>query len=313
VVKPTKAIPADLLPHLRYPEDLYKVQRYQLARYHVTSAVDFLQASDRWSVPEDPVNAGHLQTPVRMFMDADPTTDKTGQVWSLTSTFVPYNRNNLAAVMTVDSDPESADYGEITILRGFGESTAGPGQIANLFQTNSVISGAVADFSHSSGLISWGNILTVPTAQHGLLYVEPVYASQAGASSSSYAVLAFVLVSYDGQLGYGHTLQEAIADALTGGGESTATTPPPDTSTPPSTSPSASGKPSKSPSTSPTAPPSTVAPAGVGTLLDDAKQLFAEADQAGKDGNYARREKLLAQAEAKVKAAAALLSPSPTP
>lgn len=312
VVKPKSAIPADLLSHLRYPEDLYKVQRYQLARYHVTSAVDFLQGSDRWAVPEDPVNNGHLQTPVRMFMDADPTTGETGQVWSLTSTFVPNNRNNLAAVMAVDSDPESADYGTIRILRGFGESTAGPGQIANLFQTNSVISGAVADFSHSSGLISWGNILTVPTAQHGLLYVEPVYASQAGASSSSYAVLAFVLVSYDGQLGYGHTLQEAIADALTGGGESTSTTPPPTPPTSPSTSPSTSGKPSKSPS-SPSTQPSTAMPSDVGTLLDDAKQLFAEADQAGKDGNYARRERLLAQAEAKVKAAAALLSPSPTP
>ena len=47
-------IPDELLEHLRYPEDLFKVQRYQFARYHVTDAGDFYQGNDRWEVPEDP-------------------------------------------------------------------------------------------------------------------------------------------------------------------------------------------------------------------------------------------------------------------
>lgn len=288
---------------MRYPDDLYKVQRYQLARYHVTSATDFLRGSDRWAVPEDPNNGGFLQPPYRMFLSEDPnetTSAANPQVWSLTSTFVPNGRNNLAALMTVDSDPTSSDYGGITLLEGFGQSSSGPGQIANLFKTNETISNAVADFSRSSGTVSYGNLLTVPLSRHGLLYVEPVYASQAVGTSSSYAVLAYVLVSYDGQLGYGQTLQEAITDALKDGGEgSTTGTPPP--STPPPSTPS-------SPSSSPSAPPQ-----DVGTLLDDAKSLFAQADAAGKAGDFARREKLLSQAEAKVKAAAALLSPSPSP
>ena len=42
------------MEHLRYPEDLFKAQRYQFARYHVTDPGDFYQGNDRWEVPEDP-------------------------------------------------------------------------------------------------------------------------------------------------------------------------------------------------------------------------------------------------------------------
>lgn len=302
LVKPKADIPADLLSHLRYPDDLYKVQRYQLARYHVTDATDFLAGSDRWAVPEAPSAPGHLQTPARMFLDSGDG----AQTWSMTSAFVPDSRSNLAALMSVDSDATSPAYGQIQLLTGFDQNASGPGQIANLFKTNSTISNAVANFSRSSGVVSYGNLLTVPLADAGLLYVQPVYAYQASASSSSYAVLAYVLVSYGGQLGYGHTLGQALTDALHNGGEDGTSTPPSDGggSTPPTgpPSPSASG----SPSGTPTIP--ATGKQQVGALLQDAKALFARADAAGKAGDFTRREKLLAQAQRKVDQAAALLS-----
>ena len=68
-------IPPDLLQHLRYPEDMFKVQRYQFARYHVTDASDFYQANNQWEVPEDPVRTGSSQTPIRMF-SRDPETGR---------------------------------------------------------------------------------------------------------------------------------------------------------------------------------------------------------------------------------------------
>ncbi|MCA1982428.1 UPF0182 family membrane protein [Nocardioides nematodiphilus] len=304
LVKPSADIPADLVAHLRYPDDLYKVQRYQLARYHVTDAAAFLDGSDRWAVPEEPSIRNHLQTPARMFL---PSKDGT-ETWSETSTFVPSGRSNLAAVMSVDSDARSDDYGKIRLLTGFDQNASGPGQIANLFKTNPVISNAVANFSRSSGVVSYGNLLTVPLADSGLLYVQPVYAVQASDSSASYAVLAYVLVSYGGQLGYGTTLGDALADALRNGGEGGTTAQPgPGT---PSASPSPSN-PTSPPSPTVSSTPSTLpggAKASAGALLAQAKELFAEADAAGKAGDFTRREKLLAQAQQKVDRAADLLT-----
>jgi uncharacterized membrane protein (UPF0182 family) len=306
VVKPRSAIPSDLLPHLRYPLDLYKVQRYQLARYHVTDAIDFLQGSDRWAVPEDPSLPNHLQTPARMFLSSA----SGAQTWSVTSTFVPNNRSNLAAVMAVDSDPTSPGYGVIHLLTGFDQSASGPAQVANQFRTNAKIADVVGAFARSASAPVYGNLLTVPLSKAGLLYLQPVYAVQATGSSASYAVLAYVLVSYDGQIGYGPTLGEALTDALTNGGEGSATSTDNPGGGTPSTSPTQS--PSSSPSQSSGAPsgsPSNGVPTqSVATLLDQAKALFAQADEAGKHGNFTKREKLLKQAQAKVDQAASQLS-----
>ena len=62
-------IPDELLEHLRYPEDMFKAQRYQFARYHVTDAGDFYQGNNRWEVPQDPESPGHYQPPYRMFVN----------------------------------------------------------------------------------------------------------------------------------------------------------------------------------------------------------------------------------------------------
>ena len=53
-VKPRSEIPEDLLRHLRYPEDLFKVQRDILARYHVNSSYVWYGGTDLWEVPVDP-------------------------------------------------------------------------------------------------------------------------------------------------------------------------------------------------------------------------------------------------------------------
>ena len=53
-VKPRSAISDELLTHLRYPEDLFKVQRTLLANYHVQNPQTFYNGSDFWRIPDDP-------------------------------------------------------------------------------------------------------------------------------------------------------------------------------------------------------------------------------------------------------------------
>ena len=222
-VEPRAAIPDALMQHLRYPEDLFKVQRYQFARYHVTDAKDFYQGNNRWAVPEDPNVPGHLQPPYRLFVDQPTASGGTKSTFSLTSVFTPYDKNNLAAFVSVDSnasDPTS--YGKMRVLQLPDQQTPGPGLIANQFTSNSQVANQLAQFNRSGGKTILGNLLTLPI-EDGLIYVEPVYAVRAG-STSSYPILQYVLVSYGGETGIGRTLGEALADALNvspSGGSST--------------------------------------------------------------------------------------------
>ena len=40
---------------MRYPEDLFKVQRDMLAAYHVLDPKTFYEGNDQWDVPKRPV------------------------------------------------------------------------------------------------------------------------------------------------------------------------------------------------------------------------------------------------------------------
>ena len=116
VVKPSSEVSDELRAHFRYPEDLFKVQRELLARYHVSNPLEFFTTNAFWSVPSDPTidnNSGRLAQPPYYVLASDPATSKTS--FQLTSALVGLNREFLSAYMTVSSNPE--DYGQITVLQ----------------------------------------------------------------------------------------------------------------------------------------------------------------------------------------------------
>lgn len=258
----------ELLEHVRYPEDLFKVQRYQFARYHVTDPGEWFQGNDRWAVPTDPnPRANSLQPPYRLYVnvptveDEDGTSLPGGQQWALTTNFVPYGRNNLASFASVNSDATSDDYGRITVLQMQDQNTDGPGLIAAQINADEGVRERLRAFETGDSPISYGNILTAPVAD-GLMHVQPIYAVRVGASGG-YPILQYVVVSIGDEVGIGTTLIDAIADAL---GEDV-----PD--------PGSGGNPPDNGGTDPGAE-RTVAQA-----LADAQEAFAAADAALADGD----------------------------
>lgn len=214
-VRPKDEIPEALMEHLRYPEDLFKVQRYQLARYHVTDSGDFYQGSDQWEVPEDPQVGGTKQPPYRLYSATGAEeVDATGQ-WSLTSVFVPRGRGNLASFVSVNSDAASEDFGRIEILEVTDANAPGPGVAANEMQQDEGVREVLTPFLVQGATPPiFGNLLTLPVAD-GLIYVQPVYAVRTNAASS-FPILQYVIVRYGADVGIGRDLTGALRDALLG-------------------------------------------------------------------------------------------------
>ncbi len=211
IVKPKTAIPTDLRAHMRYPEDLFKVQRYMLAKYHVTQPKTFYEGSDQWAVPQDPSDKAQKQPPYRLSVrtpsgGAEP-------VFSLTSVYVPQKRENLAAFISVDADAAQSDYGKIRILRLPGSTQIpGPSQIANQFGADQEIQDARLAFTRTNSKVVDGNLLTLPVGD-GLLYVQPLYTLRES-GEGRYPVLRYVLVSFGKEVGFGPTLTAALDDVL---------------------------------------------------------------------------------------------------
>ncbi len=95
------------MSHVRYPDDLFKVQRELLGRYHVTQPDNFYTNNDAWTVPNDPTVKDEVQQPPFYMSLQMPDQDK--PAFQLTSSFIPQvvngtARNVLYGFLAVDSD-----------------------------------------------------------------------------------------------------------------------------------------------------------------------------------------------------------------
>jgi hypothetical protein len=251
-------------------------------------------------VPEDPtVTSGTVSQPPYYLSVRLPGQDE--PAFSLTSVYVPQNKQNIASFVAVDAEASSPDYGTIRILRLPGDTQIpGPNQMANQFNSDPGISTALLPFRQSETQALFGNLLTLPVG-NGLLYVQPVYTLRPG-SSGSYPVLRFVLASFGSTVGYGATLDEALNGVL---GES----------------PTVPGDGGTEPPPTPGGTPTTLPTGDVLSLLEQADAKYAEAQEALAAGDLAGYADATEEAQALVQQALSQLqgrsptsgaSPSPT-
>jgi uncharacterized protein len=211
VVKDKSQISPQLLAHLRFPEDLFKVKRYILSRYHITDPHTFYSGEGNWVVPEDPTvrSAAPPQPPFYLTVKLPNAPPE----FSLTSVYVPQKKQNLASFMAVNADATSRNYGRLTLLRLPSNSPVpGPGLAQNVISTNPQVANRLLRYTRTDTTPELGNLLTLPIGNE-LLYVQPVYTSRAS-GAASYPVLQFVALSIGNDVGIGTSFQEAFAKAL---------------------------------------------------------------------------------------------------
>jgi len=233
VVKPRSEMSEALMSHVRYPEDIFRVQRDVLSLYHVKNSNAFYGGQDFWRVPRDPstlgANAG--AQPPYFYTLKLPGEEKAS--FSLTTPFVPRGgRENLSAFAVVNSDPGD-NYGKFTVLQ-LQRSTniAGPSQVASNFEANPTVALSLSLLRQGGSDVVLGNLLTLPVGG-GLLYVQPVYV-RATANTAAYPLLQKVLVSFGEKIGFDDTLRGAL-DQVFGGDSGSRDIPGSDTSTTPGT------------------------------------------------------------------------------
>ncbi|MFD4367511.1 UPF0182 family protein [Rhodococcus sp. NPDC058521] len=260
-VEPQTAVSDSLREHFRYPEDLFRMQRELLSKYHVDDPREFFTNNAFWSVPSDPtVDADRNQPPFYVLVGDQETAEPS---FRLASAMVGFNREFLSAYISAHSDP--AEYGRITVLQLPTDTlTQGPQQIQNSMISDTRVA-SERTLLERSNRIQYGNLLTLPIADGGVLYVEPLYTERISNThdGSTFPQLSRVLVSFREpgsggvRIGYGPTLAEALDQVFGTGTGAAATAPggdartaPPAEQRPPETAP-----PEQAPPTPETAAP----------------------------------------------------------
>jgi uncharacterized membrane protein (UPF0182 family) len=225
-VKPISEISSQVMSHVRYPADLFKVQREILGTYHVTDPNTFYSSSDAWITPPDPTKdaaTARLQPPYYLTMKLPGASTS---AFSLYSTYIPSSKggagtsNILTGYLAANADAGSTKgqvakgYGKLTLLALPKQNPVpGPGQVQSNFNTDTAVANQLALLQRGNTTVELGNLLTVPVGG-GLLYVQPVYVRSN--AETSYPILRKVLVSFGVKVAFEDTLDAAL-NSLFGG------------------------------------------------------------------------------------------------
>ena len=221
-VEPISEMSGDLMSHVRYPTDLFKVQRDVLGVYHIDDARSFAQEDNRWQTPDDPRAKDRLQPPYYLSMKM-PGQDEPR--FSMFSTFIPASaqgdtREVLMGYLAVDSDAgnkkgvKAEGYGKMRLLEIDTNTTVpGPGQVQNTFDSDTEIANKLNVLTLGKSDVKYGNLLTLPVGG-GLLYVQPIFVQSS--EGTKLPNLRKVLVAFGDRVAFEDTLTEAL-DVLFGG------------------------------------------------------------------------------------------------
>ncbi|MEU4334511.1 UPF0182 family protein [Micromonospora lupini] len=282
LIKPKADIPVELTEHLRYPADMFKVQRNLLTKFHVTNPGDFYSAQDFWQVPNvpDAPDSGQKQPPYYLFTQFP---GQEGPRFQLTSAVTPNGRQNLAALISgsyVDGKPrlEVLELPDQTRI-------SGPVQVHQQMTNNANIRQQLNLLSSNQAQVQYGNLLSLPFAD-GMLYVEPVYVKSN--QQDAYPLLQKVLLSY-GDGGSFVALADNINDGIKqlveqGKRAGQGTSPPPTTGGNP-TNPSPTAAPTGTPTPGSTNPPPT---GPLATAADRVQAAITEVRAAQTSGDFER-------------------------
>lgn len=264
IFEPMDAMPDDLRRHIRYPDELYRVQATLYTTYHMEAPVDFYHREDQWQIPA--VTRADGSTPfMRHLVMRLPDEEEAEFIYMVP--FTPRGKDNLAAWMVARNDGDV--YGTLRVYRLSRQSLVfGPTQITNRINQDTEVSRQVTLWDQSGSRVIRGDLLVIPIEQ-SLLYVQPLYLQAEGGKIPE---LKRVVVAYQNQVVMRETLDGALSELF--GGTSTARTDRPRDVT----LPVAAG----------TEPSGAAVGAEIRALLEEARQRYEAAMEAQRAGDWAR-------------------------
>jgi uncharacterized membrane protein (UPF0182 family) len=278
--EPLESLPADLRAHLRVPEELFNVQTRQYGRYHVTNTEQFFRTDDLWTVPQDQTSDQTLPSEAYYVVMRLPGEE--GVEFTLLQPMVPTNRPNMIAWIAARMD--DPNYGSTVVYRFPADSTIfGPAQIEARIDQDAAISQQISLWNQSGSQVIRGNLIVVPIDE-SLIYLQPVYLQSTG---SAFPEFRRIVVASPREVVWAETLGESLRLLLEA-----------EEGAAPAPSPTPGASPTPEPSATPAPTPGVGLPTDVPGLIEYANAHFELAQDALRNGDFARYGTEIALVEA---------------
>lgn len=201
--KPFTEMPAAIKAHLRYPQDLFKIQAQIYSTYHMQDPVVYYNREDVWNIPTENYQGSTIEMEPYYIINNLPDEEKAEFI--LMTPFTPANRNNMVAWMAARNDGEH--YGELfTYQFSKDQLVYGPNQIESRIDQESKISQLLSLWSQRGSRVIRGNLLVIPI-KNSVIYVEPIFLQS---ETGGIPELRRVIVAYKSDI----VMRDNLAEAL---------------------------------------------------------------------------------------------------
>lgn len=207
--QPASEMPDGLVEHLRYPQDLFRLQSAIYLEYHVTDENELFSGNDAWSFPADPstpsrTGADRLQGDFASIVDntLQPLsevlpyyllTELPGEdnlSYLMLQPFNPREKRNMVSFLVVDSSPGT--YGRIIDYRmPTGVLVDGTEQVGQRIEQDAEISQQLSLWRGDGSRVIKGDLLVVPI-ENSVVYFQPIYLEEEGGAFPEFRRVAVV-------------------------------------------------------------------------------------------------------------------------
>lgn len=235
----------DLRAHIRYPQDLFKIQSTMYARYHLDEPREFLEQTNAWSVAPAPPRTLEQQTQTQAQAQAqaaeegEPVAEVAAEVGAgermepyyqimrlpgeseesfvQVRSYTPRSRDDtsqrLAAFMAAKSDPDN-DYGKLVVYEMPSQlQVNGPQIVSSRILANDEIAQQLNLLDSRGSTVSFGDLMLLPLetgeGESTIMYVWPVYVASA---QTNVPELRHVVGVFGEQVVMEETLREVIQE-----------------------------------------------------------------------------------------------------
>ena len=215
--KPIGEFPEDLVDHVRYPEDLFRIQTDVYTLYHMTNPSDLFQVNDPWQIARDPSNSP--KAPLRGTFGTSPMLpyyllmelpEEELLSFLLMQPFTPATRPNMSAFVVAKSSPLE-EYGTlISYTMPEDRQVDGPGQVGDFIEQDPKVSAEFTLLGQVGSDVIKGNMLVVPI-EDSLLYVQPIYlAADTGGGRGGIPQFKRVVAAFDSRIEIADSLDQVL-------------------------------------------------------------------------------------------------------
>jgi uncharacterized membrane protein (UPF0182 family) len=204
MLRPLGEMPAGLRPHVRYPEDIFRIQAQMFSTYHMTNPQVFYNKEDQWEAPV--IESGQNSARMSPYYTVMRLPGEARAEFIQMLPFTPRAKDNLAAWMVARSDGEH--YGRLLVFQFPKQKIVyGPRQIVARINQDQVISPQITLWSQQGSEVLQGTLLVIPIGE-SLLYVRPLYLRS---PQGQIPELKRVIVAHQNRIVMAETLTLALA------------------------------------------------------------------------------------------------------